>query len=1101
MNLGKTKPFAIFIAALLWFHPLGVGSPAASASSYSVTFLQESLAFAKGATFKREIQTGETLAFRVALAANHYLLLTVKQIAIDVIVALYAPDGEKVFAADNPHGLIADERLFLISKTSGDYRLEIRNSGKGAGRGSFEIHIEELHPATAQDHTYVAAEQLFQEAENLRAKGDAASLRLAIEKYEQYVPLAASLKEDTGGAVQMIGQSYRMLGDQHKALDYYQQALPLARAANNREQEAGILNSIGNALVSQGDAPNALTYYEQAIVILHELNLRLPESSLLNNLGFLYLSLNEADQALDYLKRALAIRQERGDIKGETITLGGLAQAYRDVGDFQTSLVYLNQAAQNLPNLKDNRIHASILNNLGTVNKEQGNDPEAIRYFEQTLALLANFAEPFLETSVLNNLGSLYFARGEAQQALSYFEKALVVSHKAQERQREARSLGNIGLAHEALGDSAKAWDFLNQALLIFQAIQDRNGEASVLQEMARIESQRGDLTRAQTRIETAINIIESLRGKISSQDLQTSFFASKQDAYDLHTDILMRLHEKNPSQNFAALALQSNERGRARSLLEMLNEARVQIHQGMDSNLWARRAALQKQINAKEQYRIRLLAGRHTEAQLANVEKELNELLIQFQEVRGKIRTSNPRYAAIMQPLPITVKEFQQQALDEETLLLEYALGKERSYLWVVTPTTLHSFALPGRLEIEAAARQLYDLLTARNQKSANQTVEQKLLRVKRSDDEFAKAAAQLSQMVLSPAAALLENKRLLIVADGALQYIPFAALPQPASLASSVRSPGSQENGKANVRLPKPKEVNPLQSSDARQRTLDYGLPLIVEHEIINLPSATVLTVLRRDAVQSNAPPKTLAILADPVFSDDDPRLKQALMGRSRSAPVNAATAPQVWSAALRSGSDSGVMEFRRLPSSGQEAEVISQLVAADNRLKATGFDANRATATNAELSRYRIVHFATHALMNSRHPELSGIVLSLVDEEGKAQDGFLRLHEIYNLKLAADLVVLSGCQTALGKEVRGEGLVGLTRGFMYAGTPRVIASLWKVDDKATADLMKQFYQFMLNDRMRPAAALRAAQIAMVKQNKAAYYWAAFALQGEWR
>ena len=147
---------------------------------------------------------------------------------------------------------------------------------------------------------------------------------------------------------------------------------------------------------------------------------------------------------------------------------------------------------------------------------------------------------------------------------------------------------------------------------------------------------------------------------------------------------------------------------------------------------------------------------------------------------------------------------------------------------------------------------------------------------------------------------------------------------------------------------------------------------------------------------------------------------------------------------------------------------------------------------------------MHFATHGLLNSIHPELSGVVLSLVNKRGEAQDGFLRLNEIYSLKLPVELVVLSACQTGLGKEIRGEGLVGLTRGFMYAGSPRVMASLWKVDDKATSELMKSFYQGMLGSRhLSPAGALRAAQIEMLKQKRwqSPFYWAAFGLQGEWR
>jgi CHAT domain-containing protein len=206
-------------------------------------------------------------------------------------------------------------------------------------------------------------------------------------------------------------------------------------------------------------------------------------------------------------------------------------------------------------------------------------------------------------------------------------------------------------------------------------------------------------------------------------------------------------------------------------------------------------------------------------------------------------------------------------------------------------------------------------------------------------------------------------------------------------------------------------------------------------------------------------------------------------------------------------KSARDVGVaregLRIPRLLGSRQEANGIAAFVPPEQAMKVLDFKANKATATSAELSQYRIVHFATHGLLNSEHPELSGVVLSLVDEEGKPQDGFLRLHEVYNLNLPADLVVLSACQTALGKEIKGEGLVGLTRGFMYAGSARVVAGLWKVDDEATAELMKRFYQGMLKEGQRPAAALRAAQVSMLNEKRwqAPYYWAAFVLQGEWK
>jgi CHAT domain-containing protein len=260
-------------------------------------------------------------------------------------------------------------------------------------------------------------------------------------------------------------------------------------------------------------------------------------------------------------------------------------------------------------------------------------------------------------------------------------------------------------------------------------------------------------------------------------------------------------------------------------------------------------------------------------------------------------------------------------------------------------------------------------------------------------------------------------------------------------------------------------------------------------------------VLAVLRREIRGRQAASKAVAVIADPVFEADDPRVATA---SPRPHPVAAPAPASDLRRALRDVGmlREGGLSVPRLLSSRQEADAIIA-AAAGAGISATDFAASRATATSPELGQYRIVHFATHGLLNSEHPELSGLVLSLVNEQGKDQDGFLRLHDIYNLNLPVDLVVLSACNTGLGKEVRGEGLVGIVRGFMYAGAARVVSSLWKVDDEATAELMKRFYQQMLQGGLTPAAALRAAQVDMWQQKRwrSPYYWAAFGLQGEWK
>jgi CHAT domain-containing protein len=227
--------------------------------------------------------------------------------------------------------------------------------------------------------------------------------------------------------------------------------------------------------------------------------------------------------------------------------------------------------------------------------------------------------------------------------------------------------------------------------------------------------------------------------------------------------------------------------------------------------------------------------------------------------------------------------------------------------------------------------------------------------------------------------------------------------------------------------------------------------------------------------------------AVFADPVFRANDERVT----GRSANA---------IDAGVKRAAADAGVADLPRLYFSRQEAEAIRTLAPGHQTWSALDFDATRAAAKKPELGRYRVVHFATHGLLDSRRPELSGIVLSMVDKNGNPLDGFLRLDEIYNLKLNADLVVLSACQTALGEEVRSEGLIGLTRGFMYAGSPQVLASLWSVRDRAVAELMRRFYEGLLRQHLTPAAALRTAQLSMLREARWSdpYYWAAFTLQG---
>jgi CHAT domain-containing protein len=318
---------------------------------------------------------------------------------------------------------------------------------------------------------------------------------------------------------------------------------------------------------------------------------------------------------------------------------------------------------------------------------------------------------------------------------------------------------------------------------------------------------------------------------------------------------------------------------------------------------------------------------------------------------------------------------------------------------------------------------------------------------------------------MILAPLKEAPPNvRRLVVVADGALHYVPFAALPLPAEAKT------------------------PPQTLNAR-------------YEVVNLPSVSALAALRKQLQGRPPAERLLAVFADPVFDDKDPRVYAAVAAKTGGGPgriEKAQLANALHGAGFRGDALGRLLDSRR------EAEAIIQLAKGRGAVvKKLDFDANRDQLLNGELGQYRILHFATHGLLNTQQPELSGLAFSLVDAGGQPRNGFVRLHDIYNLDLNADLVVLSACQTGLGQEVKGEGLIGLTRGFMYAGARRVVASLWQVDDEATAEFMRHFYAAMLQNNDTPAAALRRAQWQMQRSRRwrAPYYWAAFTLQGEWR
>src|SRR5262245_30805373 len=911
------------------------------------------------------------------------------------------------------------------------------------------------------------------------------------------LPLARAAGNDQllGRVLDCIGEVHNDFSEKKEAIDYHMQALPLLQTSGDRAGQAQTLNNLGVAYLGIGDKRKALELFDESMRILRPLQDRRTLSQVASNIGATYDNLGDYQLSVESHQYALALRREMGDRAAQALTQNNIGSAYSGLAEYQkaldeyTAALEINRSydrrwnmAVNLNNIgwvyamlgdrrhalsayeeslelsrtiKDPRRTAVALNNIANIHAELANYRKAIELHTEALALRRQTNDPDGEATSLTNLGEAYAKLGEMEKARELFERALAILRMPANRPKLVRALRGLGALSRNTRDYDKSLACLDEALNISREIHDQNGEASLLAELARLDFDRGNLEAAHRLAEESLSAFESLRLRVVSPNLRASLVASARDVQELNIEILQRLHAEQPASGLDAIAFRNAERGRARSLLEVLGESSVEIRRGVDTALLGRERELERLIADKVDRHTNLLNRKHTAEEETTSTRELDNLTTALEQAQSQIRETSPQYAALTQPVTLNLQEIQSKILDEDTVLLEYELGSEKSFLWAVTSSSITSFELPPRAEIESAAKRVYELLAARNLATSGETAAARAARVRQSDQNFYTAAARLSQLVLGPAAGPIKGKRLLIVAEGILQYLPFAALPEP----------GKQT-------------------------------PIMVDHEVVTAPSASVLAVLRQETASREAAGKTLFVVADPVYSANDARV-------GRPPLVAVAQRETGVTDRIQSVAQGSTDRFLRLRFSRTEAEQIANLIPADGAVKAFDFDANRDAVLKADLARFRILHFATHSLIDDERPELSGIVLSLVDRAGRRQDGFLRLYDVYNLRLSADLVVLSACQTALGQEIKGEGLIGLTRGFFYAGAPRVLASLWQIDDRTTAAFMRPFYEAMLVRPERPAAALRSAQIAIwrTKGWDAPYYWAAFTMQGEWK
>jgi CHAT domain-containing protein len=818
-------------------------------------------------------------------------------------------------------------------------------------------------------------------------------------------------------ALEARGEVLRSGSDYSGSADFLRRARNLFVAGKDDNGQAQALFWLAYALFQGGERLPALQAAKEALRLWSLAENQYGIAQVHAALGIFASLTGQFETAQCNYGIAKPLFHEIGDRDDEASVLNGLGLVNRQTGDWEKSLGYYRTAKAAFASAQDLSGEHESIDGMGKTLTAMKNYKLLLPLYLSELRLARKASSPVFMASAFANIASAYETESEYAQAQKFYRRSLEAYRAADHIYGEGETLIRLGRLQANQKDYQQAIASLEQANSLKEKMGQIEEIAQIEYELAWIYRRLNRLQDSRLAIEKTIDIIENQRISLSHFDTRASYFASLHRYYALYIQVLMLLHQQEPGLGFAEKAFEASERSKVRSLLDLL----------MTSD---------QDAPCDELLRRQLEPADSTELRAVDLKK------------------GAPPVAPTL-----TLLDVQAEIGSEDTVLLEYVLGDEKSYVWIVDQHDITSRELPKSGRIRESVDAFRKALVPPQLRSGESAVDYQA-RARKLDRAYRFHAQQLSRLLLE-GIPLSVTKRLLIVPDESLQYVPFAALPLPSS--------GS-------------------------------GKDLLVnQFEVDVLPSASVLGMLRKATGKRAPPTATAAIFADPVFEPDDGRVSTRGSGTSRRYEDR----PASLSRALR---DIGGSQYiARLPASRDEANAIASVLRSGDPQAvqvALDFDASRAHVLRDGLTRFRLVHFATHGVVDTRHPEMSGLILSLVDKKGRRQDGYLRLGDIYKLRLSADLVVLSSCDSALGKDLDSEGIIGLPRGFLYAGAKSVIASLWKVNDDATATLMSRLYA-RIRKGEGPGSALRGAQLEMIRDEQWSnpYYWAAFVLQGDYK
>ena len=1137
-RLPRMALLCLFLAlAITLFRAPQSASPATETSANDAGVTE----IAPGSSIRDKLAAGMKATFSVSVTAGSLLRFSIDKGDLLLSTILYGPTGAKLLEHVSHDFEVVD--LSFPAAIAGTYKIELVSREKKDTR-AFELKLQSLTPLTRVNLKDSEARQALARAEVLRAESTETALRQAIQQYDEAMQIWSSLSDFASASSGSLksGNLLFDLSDYTEALKRYQNAKAFAERTADwlakatalsriglvetytgkntlaqqhvdealdlfRQHEVSVsayaANAYGEALsiqaeilYSKGAFEKASKKFEEALKVFQgdrkgEAKARLLLGQINGSMGYLERATNESELAFNLYR---AIENKRGE--GLALISLGLANSFRDESKAIDSY---RQARNIFSSLGDKMSEAIAVSALGQAS-ENLHDDSALTYYEQALALFKEKGSRDAQTNTLLRIGTLYFDQN-LDKALANDERCLKLSQRIGDARTEALARTEIARVYTAqkryrlaaaeyqkvlhfyestkdiraqatalsaygdfllqVGEKQEALDSYERALSLSDKIGDKELLIGALCCLARAYLQLGSPEHALTLIESSLQEIEALRANVESSDFRASYFSGVQRNHKLCIDILMALERLHPGRGFLTKAFLVSENSRARLLRELVIESSAGKRDGVSIDLLQHERELRGLFRAQAQYRMNLSSDAKNSTEVAELDRQLAQLKAEYQAVEAQLRQQNYGLASSAEPL--TLEEIQPELRDSNTLLLQFSLGDERSYLFSVTLNSIKAYELPARKVVEDAVREFMESITVHEQGKGDGDYQAK---VDAADDLLREKGRYLSQMLFGSVRDELGSRRLVIVADGDLQTLSFNALPAPMA----------QSDGPT-----------------ASKR-------LVETNEIVFEPSISTLAAIRKARDHKSSPNKLVAIIADPVLDRSDERVQN----QSLSSGMAMAATNSSFDQSLQRSPEILIRgrALSRLVHASEEADAIAAAAPWGTTMVAKGFAANRETAMNSEVGQYQIVHFATHGLFNNKHPELSGIVLTMVDRNGASTNGLMPLRDIYDLHLSTELTVLSACQTALGKDVKGEGLVGLTHSFLSAGSKSVVASLWKVDDHATAVFMAEFYKRMFQEGMSPAAALRSAELTMMHDERwsAPYYWAGFVLQGEY-